>query len=122
MHPLSRQGTLEAHRGGWHCERGRCTLIHQRAGEAAPTTERFPFSGLEGQIANFLSLLQQEQQQAAGAGGGSAGGTAKGEGERAQRAYRVSVHEAARDLALVEALLLSSQQGGQLVPVARVGD
>lgn len=91
---------------------------HSREGQAPPA--QLEVIEKAGQ-AEHSAGSSVEAGAAAAAGPSLREGNEKEEGEEeGDDAYRVSCLEAARDLALIEALLRSSQQGGQLVEVEQV--
>ena len=131
-------------RGGFGGAPGGYTLSVQRAAAGPPSREDLPFWGVEAELLSFARAVRAgvgEAAQAIAAEGTVAKGTAakgtgeaSGEGEGGGTAleeggstglgedlYRISAAEAVRDLALVEALLASSDAGGGAVPVQQVG-
>lgn len=125
-------------RGGFGGAPGGYTLSVQRAAAGPPSREDLPFWGVEAELLSFARAVRagvDEAAQAIAAKGTAAKGTgeASGEGEGGGTAleeggstglgedlYRISAAEAVRDLALVEALLASSDAGGGAVPVQQV--
>lgn len=99
------KGSLEVQRGGWGISRGEYTLQYKRDSDTEPVKEPCNFSGFPNEVAAFVAAAQSLQQ----------GQPADGE-----EAYRVSSLEGARDQAVIDAMLTSSQQGGALVQVLQL--
>lgn len=102
---MGTKGSLEVQRGGWGIGRNEYTLQYKRDVDPEPVKEPCHFSGFPNQVASFAAAAAQIE---AGLGG---------EGEDA---YRVSCVEAARDQAVVDALLRSSAAAGAEVEVLAV--
>lgn len=100
------KGSLEVQRGGWGIGRGEYTLQYKRPEDPEPVKEPCQFSGFPNQVASFASAVALLQ---AGLEGG-------------EHACRVSCVQAARDQAVVDALLRSSDVGGGAVDVTAVQD
>eukprot|EP00798_Chlamydomonas_sp_ICE-L_P021930 gene21930-28976_t len=93
-------GTLEITRGGWTGGRGEYLLSWKLAGDAAPSTQKYGFSGMPTEFKAFVRLMTADEVD--------------------EELLRSSPEEGARDLALMEALLKSGESGGQVTPVTQI--
>lgn len=55
-------GSLEVSRGGWSGSRGEYALTWQAAGEAAPSSTRMGFSGVDTEFSEFVGLVSRGLQ------------------------------------------------------------
>lgn len=102
------KGSLEVLRGGWHGTAG-YQLSYKTGASRESTVEQVPFNGLDEELIAFVDQVNAAQ------------GRSKGSSQDiSDAAYRTSVEEGARDLAVVEALLESSRQGSQTVHIKEV--
>ncbi|GAX80331.1 hypothetical protein CEUSTIGMA_g7769.t1 [Chlamydomonas eustigma] len=102
------EGSLEVSRGGWNGSKAGYTLTWKRANDADPQVKTFPFSGVQNEFSSFITLVSQHHASGPSSVLGS------------HEEVRASPEEGVRDLALVEALLLSGAQGGSAVDVQHV--
>lgn len=99
------QGSVEVHRGGWNAGSSPYTLYYNRVSDPLTVKEDLEFTGIEHEMDAFLALVAAQRA---------------GKPPPQDEAYRVAPEEAARDLAVVEGLLASSDMNAQVVNVAPV--
>ncbi|KAL3140220.1 hypothetical protein ABBQ38_004496 [Trebouxia sp. C0009 RCD-2024] len=100
------QGSLEVLRGGWGGPKPGYTLSYQTATSGSSHVEQVPFSGLDDELTAFVQQVHASKN-----------GNQESDSDAA---YRISIQEGAKDLAVVEALLESSKQSGKTVSVKHV--
>lgn len=105
------KGSLEVLRGGWQGSKAGYTLSYQTTSSNGPQIEQIPFSGLDDELTAFIHQVEERRH------GATAG---RADAVHADAVYRTAVEEGARDLAVIEALRQSSQDGSRRVNVIEI--
>jgi len=101
-------GTLEVSRGGWGGSRTQYQVTWVTVGDSAPQQRSLGFSGVGDEFKAFIDLVRQAATKGVPAVLGS------------PLELVACPEEGARDLALLEALLLSGARGGERMEVVQV--